>query len=189
MRAVLEGDSATTPRITLVIESPGDETVFFRGCALDVATRARLATPMELYTDLADVVLPDFFDAGLAPVVSARALATLSALGVDNIEPLDAIVVFEGGRVLNSGHCVINVVGRLDCVDLPRSRYTTFEGELFRLQRMALLPESLPDLRCFRPHSWPQVIVIDEEVASGLTAAGLTGMRITPVDSWVNEDY
>lgn len=185
---VLEADDDVAPRATLMLPRGVHSLSFLRGRALDDDDRAAVSVGLVVYCDDERPRLPDWYFAGLAPVVSSRLLAALAALGIDNVEAFAVTVEGDDGPIA-AGYHALNVVGRVSCVDLERSARSTFEGRLFKLDSMRLQRELVPDLMMFRPHEWTLVILVRDELADALRASGLTGMRLTPVDAWVNRDF
>ncbi len=185
---VLEADPDVAPRATLLLPDGVHSLALLRGRAIDDDDRAAVGDGLVVYCDDEDIALPDWYFAGVAPVASSRMLATLASLGVDNVEAIPATVENDDGPVATGFHAV-NVVGRVSCVDLDRSGFTTFEGALFKLDTMRLRRERVPDLMMFRPHEWSLVILVRDELADALRGSGLSGLRLTPVDAWVNRDF
>ena len=186
---VLEADSDEAPRASLQLPAALDSLVCLRGRGVDARSRSTLGERVTVFCDEVNPPRPDFFSAGLAPVVSPRFLAALDALGVDNHETYTAIIEDLEGEVSISEHRVLNFIGRVASVDLERSRYNSFEGVLFKLETMRLRGGCDSDVLMFRPDEWPLVILVRDEVAEGLRQAGLTGLRLTPVDEWENLDF
>jgi hypothetical protein len=184
---VLEADADLAPRATLLLPDDVHSLALLRGRGLDDDERDALREGLVVYCD-DDPSLPDWFFAGVAPVVSSRALAALAALGVDNFEAYPVSVERDDGAVTPGFHA-LNVVGRVACVDLDASEHTTFDGSLFKLETMRLAKSLPPDVVMFRPHEWTLVILVRDELADALRQSGLTGMRLTPVDDWVNRDF
>lgn len=185
---VLEADPDVAPRATLMLPDGVHSLSLLCGRGLDDDDRAAVRDGLIVYCDDEELALPDWYFAGLAPVVSSRLLATLVALGVDNVESFPVTVENDDGPVA-TGFFALNVVGRVACVDLDASRFTTFEGSLFKLETMRLVKGLPPDVMMFRPHEWTLVILVRDELAEALRQSGLTGLRLTPVDDWVNQDF
>ncbi len=186
---VLEADSDEAPRAALQLPAALDSLMFLRGRGVDARSRAALGERVTVFCDEVNPPRPDFFSGGLAPVVSTRFLAALGALGVDNHETYEATIEDLDGEVPASEHRVLNVIGRVASVDLERSRYSSLEGVLFKLETMRLRAGFDRDVLMFRPDEWPLVILVRDEVAEGLRRAGLSGLRVTPVEQWENLDF
>lgn len=186
---VLEADVSEGPRASLVLPPDVHSLTLLRGLGVDDETRGAMRLPLLVVCDEPSPSLPDFFSAGLASVASSRTLHLFATLGVDNVEVLDARIESNDGELPDAGHYALNVIGRVACIDLGRSEYTTFDGELFKLETMVLRDGIPADLMMFRPEEWPLVILVRDEVAEALRGAGLTGLRLTPVADWVNQDF
>lgn len=185
---VLEADSDIAPRATLMLPDGVHSLALLRGFGLDDEDRAAVGEGLTVYCDDEEIALPDWYFAGVAPVVSSRLLSTLVTLGVDNVEAYPVTVENDDGPVA-TGFYALNVVGRVACVDLDASGYTTYEGSLFKLETMRLAKGLAPDAMLFRPHEWTLVILVRDELAEALRQSGLTGMRLTPVNDWINRDF
>ncbi len=185
---VLEADADVAPRATLLLPDGVHSLALLRGVGLDDDDRAALREGLIVYCNDDDASLPDWCFAGVAPVVSSRMLAALGALGVDNLEAY-AVTVERNDGAVATGSFALNVVGRVACVDLDRSEHTAFDGSLFKLETMRVAKDLTPDLVMFRPHEWTLVVLVRDELADALRRSGLTGMRLTPVDDWVNQDF
>src|SRR5205809_769216 len=79
---------------------------------------------------------PDFFNALRAPGASAKFVNALAEAGVDNIEWFPA-TIHEPGRVIPD-YQVMNVVGRVACLDENASTVTRFRGKLARIKNLVL---------------------------------------------------
>ena len=174
---VLEADVAVGPRASLVLPPEVHPLPLLRGVAAPELDGA----PLAVVCDEPEAPLPDFFTSVLAPVVSRRMIEALLALGVDNFETFEVVIEDLGGERPPTGHVVLNVVGRVACIDLDRSEYTAFEGAPFKLEAMRLGPLPPRDLAMLRPDEWPLVILVSDRVAAGLRASGLTGLKLTGV--------
>lgn len=185
---VLEADPELAPRATLLLPDGVHELALLRGRALDADERAAVAAGLTVYCDDEEPALPEWFFAGVAPVVSSRVLGALAALGVDNVEAFRVTVEGDDGPVASDHHC-LNVVGRVSCIDLARSTSSAWAGRLFKLETMRLHAKAPDDLTLFRPAEWALVVLARDELAEGLAAQRIVGLRITPADAWRNEDF
>lgn len=136
---VLEADPEVAPRATLLLPEGVHSLALLRGHGLDDDDRAALTRGLAVYCDDEELALPDWFWAGVAPVVSGRLLAALVSLGVDNLEAFPVVVEHDLGPVA-ADYYALNVVGCVACIDLDRSEYTRFGGRLFALETMHVDP-------------------------------------------------
>lgn len=185
---VLEADADAAPRATLMLPPSVHSLSLLRGCSLENDDRASVGEGLIVYCDDEDPALPDWFFAGIAPVVSSRLLAVLTSSGADNFEAF-AVTAEDDHGPIATGFYALNVLGRVASIDLSRSAFTTFDGTLFKLDAMRLRPNASPDLMMYRPDEWTLVVLVRDEVAEALRASGVTGLRLTPVDNWANRDF
>jgi hypothetical protein len=185
---VLEADPSVAPRATLLLPDGVHSLSFLRGIGHDQANRAALESNLTVYCDDDEILLPDWFFAGVAPIASDALVHALRTLGVDNLETFPVLVESDDG-VVASGFQAVNVIGRVAAIDLGHSRYTTFEGELFKLETMRLREKVLGDLLLFRPDEWTMVILVREELARAIASLQPLGVRLRECPSWVNDDF
>lgn len=154
-------------------------------------TGKKLAEPLKLpvfpRTRLRPVALPDVIsiEFGLL-IISARARSVLEAAGVDNLEYMPVRIRPRRGKVMETGHCMINVVGRLDCLDRAHSDVTTFHGSdgvssLYRY-RLRAVPAQAPHI--FRLSDFRWHTLVDASVKAACEAAKLTGSRIVATEAY-----
>jgi hypothetical protein len=185
---VLEADPEVAPRATLLLPDGVHSLALLRGHGLDDDDHTALSRSLAVYCDDEELALPDWFWAGVAPVVSGRLRAALVSLGVDNLEAFPVTVEHDLGPV-TAEYYALNVVGCVACIDLGRSEYTTFEGRLFALETMHVDPRLPADVMLFRPAEWPMVLLVRDELAAALAAMPMTGLRLTPTAAWRNLDF
>lgn len=181
---VLQADPALGPRASLLLPPTLGPMALVGGRSVGDSARGAL-----VYCDTASPALPDLFDAGAAPVASPRLLARLQALGVDNLEELACPIEDVHGEPVGDGYRVLNVIGRVACVDVARSDATWVEGRLARLGTIRLAPGVPRHLLMFRPREWNLCVLVHDSVARALLADAMPGVVLTPVDAWVNEDF
>ena len=186
---VLEAHTEDAPRASLALPSAIDSLVFLRGRAVDSATLSVLRDRVTVFCDELAPSLPDYFSAGLAPVASRRFVDALVSLGVDNHETFLVSIEDIDDEIPSHGYSALNVSGRIACIDLDRSRYTTEGGAIFRVDTLRLRDDQPSDVLMFRPHEWPRVILINDVIAERLKGAGLTGVKLTPLNDWTYEGY
>ncbi|WP_437661598.1 imm11 family protein [Sorangium sp. So ce1182] len=124
---------------------------------------------------------PDFFELLRAPVVSYRFKGALDSIGVDNVDYYPTLLREPRGRCVQ-GYYVINVVGRIACVDRAASRFTMVDDQLIRMQSLVIDPQAASGARVFRLHEYPEIIVVDAGVADAVKS--LVGLTLRPADGW-----
>jgi hypothetical protein len=126
--------------------------------------------------------LPDYFELSATPIVSEKFVQQLKTLPFDNYQLFPVIVKMPGGQ--SAGHYILNVVGRVACVDVDASDTKKYKTKIMRMNKMVLAEDLDADLNMFRANEYPLAIFISEPVRKGLEAGGLTGLLINPADGW-----
>ncbi|WP_097459735.1 hypothetical protein [Mangrovitalea sediminis] len=124
--------------------------------------------------------LPDLFVLGGNPIASERLVDALKHAGVHNIEYFPAPIERPDETV--TGYGILNIVGLVDCIDRRKSQYTSFAGQMFRMQHLELDESAIGDLLLFRPAGYTLLMLIHESVAGAL--AGLSGVLLPPATGW-----
>lgn len=106
---------------------------------------------------------------------SKRFIAILAALGVDNIQYLDADVTYEptGEKVL---YKVANVVGILSGLDMGQSDVVlSSEDNILDIETMCFDENKLDGHKIFRLQEHIQLLVVHRSIKEAVENAGLTG--------------
>ncbi|WP_437906344.1 DUF1629 domain-containing protein [Sorangium sp. So ce327] len=132
--------------------------------------------------------IPDYVPTALAGmVVSSRFRHTLEAAGVDNIDYHDArILNTVTGAALDS-YYVANIVGRVACLDRENSVVEPAPGipdAILEIYEMVLDYNRIGDLRMFRLHELPFIVIVDQGVKEAIERAQITGVRLSPADGY-----
>lgn len=126
---------------------------------------------------------PDFFDTTI-PVMSGRLLDGLASSGVSNLDAYPVVLKARRDGAERTDYCAVNVVGRVDAVDLTQSPHEMRRGKP-RLSGAIAIDERLTaGLLAFRlPHS-PRFIVVAEPVARRVLSLGLDSVLLQPTRSY-----
>lgn len=132
--------------------------------------------------------IPDYVPTALpGMVLSARLRRTLEEAGVDNIDYYPARIHNTVTGATLDGYYVANLIGRVACLDRERSIVEPAPGipdALLEIYEMHLDYDRIGDLRMFRLHELPFVILVDEGVKEALERARITGVRLSPADGY-----
>lgn len=132
--------------------------------------------------------IPDHVPTALAGmVVSSRFRQALEAAGVDNIDYYDARILNTVTGAALDGYHVANIIGRVACLDREASVVEPAPGipdAILDIYEMVLDYDRIGDLRMFRLHELPFVILVDEGVKEAIQRAQITGVRLSPADGY-----
>lgn len=126
--------------------------------------------------------LPDYFELDATPIVSEKFVQLLKSLPVDNYQLFPVVVKFPGRQI--TGHYILNIVGRISCIDVAASDCKMYKNSIMRIKRLVLKADLAKNLDLFRPEEFPLAIIISERIKQGLESGSLTGMLIKPADDW-----
>lgn len=82
------------------------------------------------------------------------------------------------------GYYILNVVGRVSCIDKDASDCKMYEDDIMRLNNLVLAKGMDQNLNLFRADEYPLAIFISEKVKERLESTSLTGVLIKPADGW-----
>ncbi len=116
---------------------------------------------------------------GLFTVVSDGLRAALEQAGIGNIEYAAAVLRHPVTDARTEGYWLINVIGRIECVDAARSTIVPRPGGgKGILESFEVDASRAQGARLFRLHEKPTLIVIDEPLRRHLLDASLDGVRL-----------
>lgn len=145
--------------------------------------KAKIATPIEvqLNPEFGTELLDAYHE--FIPVWSDRLINVLRAAGADNIDVYDAIIRDPRTGLETSEYKAVNVLGRVDCVDMEQSAYDSrSERGAREFTKLVIDPRKTLGLKIFRLHERPTLLLINEDIKQGIAAAQLKGLRADPVE-------
>ena len=160
------------------------------GAALEVLPAdIELASDNELRLPHADMALNSFD----VPVFSPRLRATLSALGVDNIQYAPVLLRDNGDLSERDDYRLANVLGLFDAVDPKRAKLRKDEdGFVEELTKFALVEDKIlprapdgPKPLLFRLSIFEYYLIAHGSVKAACERDGITGALFTPTTSYV----
>jgi hypothetical protein len=178
MRYVLERDMGI--QIVGGVDDPDDTGLvsrFTRGTAIPADDAPRR---LDVTIEHAPEEYPDYFELQQIPVVSDRFLSALRLAGVDNVAAY-AVELHEADRRV-SGYSVLNIVGRIACIDLDRSDCIRFGRSIARIQKLVLAADTQAEMKMFRAHEFQYLSLVDGTVHDAVV--GMLGVVVTPADGW-----
>jgi hypothetical protein len=178
MYFVLEQDRGTVFMAFAHDDNPGHDLKWSMG---------RLIEPDEQPRNLAVIVedarerYPDFFTVVPTTFCSQRMRDALNAAGADNIEYYPVEMQEPSGKRLD-GYFAMNIIGRIECMDRERSEFTEWRKRIARIQSLSLNASAPKGVKIFRPHEYPDIILISEDVAEAIR--GFPGVSLMAAEGW-----
>lgn len=122
---------------------------------------------------------PDFFDTTI-PVMSPRLIEALTAAGVANLDTYPLVLRNPADGTERSDYKAVNVVGRLDAVDLSKSPHEVRRGKPRFSGAIVIDPRKTAGLLAFRLPYSPRFIVVAESVAKRLQSQKFDSVLLQP---------
>jgi len=137
-----------------------------------------LPTPLQFFLDPdSGDFLPTFFEPSI-PLMSEKMLSVLTNAGVDNIQTYDTDVYDKNSKKIEETYFAINVVGRIECVDLEKSVYKAKKSsKRLRFKKIIIDENKTHGALLFRLHEKPSEVVIHDSVKEHLEKANLPGLE------------
>ncbi|HWV15057.1 MAG TPA: DUF1629 domain-containing protein [Cellvibrio sp.] len=107
--------------------------------------------------------LPDF-SGGSIPVMSQRLLSLLEQAGVDNLQKFPILVKSEVNGTIWDGYFAVNVVGVVQCADLPKSEYDEIGPDLYDFDVLAIDANRTKGALLFRLQESPSRLIMHKSV-------------------------
>jgi len=178
---VLDWDA--TPNIVGHVEDRNERSLankFTRGRLLGTELApAGLAVRVESGPDGA---YPDYFTLQQIPIASQRFVDALRPVA-NNFEAFPVDIVMPGRTI--KGHQVLNIVGRVTCLDRERTVSTLIDPKMnviLRMKKLAIDASKASGLSLFRLHEFPVLVLASETVRDALN--GLRGVSLLPAQGW-----
>ncbi len=125
--------------------------------------------------------LPDYFELDETPIVSENFIKAWKLLPVDNYQLFPVTVKFPDSQL--QGYYILNVVGRVACIDLDASDLKKFKNVIVRINKL-VLDADIQMVELFRASEFPLAIFISETIQQQLSLAKLSGLLMKPADGW-----
>lgn len=126
---------------------------------------------------------PDFFDTTV-PVMSSRLIDALRACGVSNLDTYPVVLRHERTGVEQVGYQAVNVIGRVDAIDLARSPHEVRRGKPRFRAAISLEPARTAGLLAFRLLVGPRFIVVTAPVAARLREGRFDSLLLQPTTAF-----
>lgn len=118
-----------------------------------------------------------------AIVCSQRLRTVLEHVGVANIQWFPALIEDSISGMAHSPFWIGNVVGRVDCVDWSRARLDDLE---VYFEPLWIDESKVHGLKMFRQAEYEHHLLVDESVRDALVNAGVSGVKFTPANGFVD---
>ncbi|WP_016755334.1 imm11 family protein [Leptospira santarosai] len=117
------------------------------------------------------------------PIWSDHLIHVLQNYGANNLDVYEAIINDSRTGLKIADYKAVNVIGRLDCVDMQRSEYDErSERGAREFRKLMVDPKKTMGLKIFRLDERPTVLVIDEDIKRGIEVAQLKGIRADRIE-------
>jgi len=127
---------------------------------------------------------PDFFDTTI-PVMSSRLIEALTSRGVSNLDIYPVVLKTRRDGLERTDYRAVNVVGRIDAVDLAQSPHEMRRGKP-RFNGSVAIDERLTGgALAFRLPYSPRFIVVADPVARHLQTLSLDSVLLQPTRAYV----
>ncbi len=139
--------------------------------------------PLQLKLDpeLPNGKLPTFFESP-AWIGTRDFHATLLAAGISNIEASPVEISDETNDVLIDDYLLLNIVGRVNCVDMGRSETRSLGDGMTIVDRLALDPARIPDLDLFVADEDTDCMIVSERLQRLIAGAGYDDIGFEALD-------
>lgn len=178
MYFVLEEDRAYAFMAVFEDANPGHDAKWMMGRLMEPDDKP---SQLKLTIEEAPERYPDFFTEVPAFFCSQRLRDRLKAAGVDNVEFYPVDMAEQSGRRVE-GYFAMNIIGRIACMERERSKFTEWRKRVTRIQSLALDESAIKGLKIFRPHEYPEAIIVSKDVAEALR--DLPGVLLQPAEGW-----
>ena len=126
--------------------------------------------------------LPDYFELDAIPIVSSKFAEIWRGLPFDNFQLFPVIVKLPSKEI--GSYFILNIVGRISCIDMEKSDCNMYEHRIMRLNNLVLNYESIKESNLFRADEYPLAIFISDSIATQLSKSNLSGVLIKPTENW-----
>lgn len=132
-------------------------------------------------------VLAELWETPL-PMMSLRLHQALCQLGVSNLDvyPVE-LTDARDGRIIE-GYVAFNLIGAIAAADLQQTQFAPGSPDRMisaDIDHLVIDPSRVAGAHMFRLGESVSAIVVDEQVKSGLEAAGFDTLTFLPPDQWV----
>lgn len=126
---------------------------------------------VELDPDLPNGRLPTFYE---SPALIARKAfyEDLLAAGVSNLETVPVVIANPVDGSQNHDYLLLNIVGRVQCADMRRSKHRSIGPEMTIIDELVLAKNVPVGLDLFVADEDTDVMVVSERVYQRITAKG-----------------
>jgi hypothetical protein len=105
----------------------------------------------------------------------------LVAAGVDNVDPYPAVIRNGDTKQEFRDYLLLNVIGVVACADLTASEYDDLGPGIHVIESVAIKGDKLPNAHIFRLGEDRMKIIVSDQVAQRVGAAGFDDVVFEPV--------
>ncbi|NMG36498.1 hypothetical protein GRF61_18780 [Azoarcus sp. TTM-91] len=136
---------------------------------------------VRLDPELPDGKLPTFFESP-AWIGTRGFHATLLAAGVANVEASPVEMRDEANKRVIDDYLLLNIVGRVACVDMARSETRSLGDGMTIIDRLVIDPARIPDLDLFVADEDTDCMIVSERLQRLIAGAGYSDIRFEALD-------
>jgi hypothetical protein len=121
-------------------------------------------------------------------LVSSRLRRVLEECGVDSIQYFPVNFRLSDGTIPADKYFIANIIGRVSCVDFPRSDIVVNDGPpliIDAIDRLVLKDDVIQDLDVFRLGELFVAIVVSSRVKDAIERSGVSGIEFYATDEYI----
>jgi hypothetical protein len=104
----------------------------------------------------------------------------MQAAGVNNLQLFPTEVRREGTDELVPGFVTVNIVGRIACAVMSKSKAEPLADAKY-FHELTINPNKIRDLMIFRLHESPMLVLVHEKIAKAIEEGQFDGIVLAPV--------
>jgi hypothetical protein len=153
-------------------------------------------TVLDIHEDGGDMLTDFVPNISRCVIISSRVkdFFEQEGLDVEKVEYLPFIVKDKKGRVVKEPYYVANLLAKIDCMDIEKSKCSFFEDEngiedltdVIDVETIEVLEEKIPDEAIFfRIGEFPSHMIIRSDFVEKIKAQGFTGLNVVDQGAWL----
>ena len=145
-----------------------------------------ISTPIPLidipFSNADNSIMTDNFVASprMGLLINAKVKNIFDALNIDNVQYFKSRLIDENTNAINDDYCLINIIGKISCVDKAQSELELFpDGDIRFIDKLVLnLNDNTDYGHIFRLAEYSPLLIINNELKTALETKNVTGFKI-----------